>query len=178
MGIGEAHALIGQAIQVRGRDFAVGIVASHVPIPHVICKYVYNIGFALFHGDNPSAERWDDGSSRDAPGADCAGGDTLTSLASLILAVDVFSVLNSENQDALLYDHKDDAVVTDAKLAHPCKGSTQGGEPLWIVDELFVDPVQNPFRVGLTNAFEIFPNGLLVIHPIVQETQCDLKLSS
>ena len=39
-------------------------------------------------------------------------------LAGLFLAVDIFAILNSENKDARLYDHKDDAVVADSELAH------------------------------------------------------------
>ncbi len=31
--------------------------------------------------------------------------------------IDIFTVLNSQDQDVVIYDYKDDSVVTDTKLA-------------------------------------------------------------
>ena len=38
-----------------------------------------------------------------------------------------------------------------------------------IPDKIFVDLVHNSFRIGFANAFEVFPDGLLVVDTIVQE---------
>ena len=48
VGIGEAHALTGQAVEVGGGDLGVGVVAAHVSVPHVVGQDVDDVG-SIFH---------------------------------------------------------------------------------------------------------------------------------
>jgi len=89
-------------------------------------------------------------------------------LADSSLAVDVFAVLNSENQNALVYDHKDDTIVTNAELAHAGERATESGEALRMADEFRVDLLKKALCIGFANALQILPNGLLVVDTIVQ----------
>ena len=48
MGIGEAHATLGQLIQIWCMDFGFGVVAGDVAISHVIGKNQNDIGMPNF----------------------------------------------------------------------------------------------------------------------------------
>lgn len=45
MGIGEAHAFSGEAVEVRSGDLALWIVGAHVAEPQIIGEYDDDVGF-------------------------------------------------------------------------------------------------------------------------------------
>ena len=50
MGVGKAHSLSGEAVEVRRGNFAVGIVASHIAVSHIVGEDVDDVGILPGHG--------------------------------------------------------------------------------------------------------------------------------
>jgi len=100
----------------------------------------------------------------------CLEEGTLQTLVGSSASVDIFAVLDTQNQYVGIHDCKDDPVITDAKLAESSKWTGEGGELLSISREFRVDLVKDSRRLLFTDALEILSDRLFESDVIGQGT--------
>lgn len=84
--------------------------------------------------------------------------------------MNIFAVLEAQNQNIGIHDCKDDPVITDAKLAESGEWTCKGGELLRIESKFRIDLVKYSRRMRFADAFEILGDRLFESDVIGQGT--------